>query len=96
MIGAIKLSNVTTNNRLNLGDWDTKSALNTRPSDWMLSHLRAFNEVTGDSTWLNVINNLYNVYSQFTAAYSSSTGLISDFVVGNPPKPAPKLFGRVP
>ncbi|OMC93871.1 chemotaxis protein [Paenibacillus odorifer] len=92
MIGAIKLSNVTTNNRLNLGDWDTKSALNTRPSDWMLSHLRAFNEVTGDSTWLNVINNLYNVYSQFTAAYSSSTGLISDFVVGNPPKPAPPNY----
>lgn len=88
----IKVSNVTTNNRLNLGDWDTKDALNTRPSDWMLSHLRAFYEVTGDSTWLNVINNLYNVYSQFTAAYSASTGLISDFVVANPPKPAPQNY----
>jgi endo-1,4-beta-D-glucanase Y/chitodextrinase len=88
----IKVSNVTTNNRLNLGDWDTKDALNTRPSDWMLSHLRAFYDVTGDQTWLNVLNNLYTLYSQFTASYSSSTGLISDFVVGNPPQPAPQNY----
>lgn len=88
----IKVSNVTTNNRLNLGDWDEKSALNTRPSDWMLSHLRAFNEVTGDQTWLDVINNLYSVYSQFSTTYSATTGLISDFVVNNPPKPAPTNY----
>ncbi len=88
----IKVSNVTTNNRLNLGDWDSKSALNTRPSDWMLSHLRAFHEVTGDQIWLDVINNLYSVYSQFSTAYSNSTGLISDFVVDNPPKPAPPNY----
>ncbi|NEW09766.1 chemotaxis protein [Paenibacillus sp. SYP-B3998] len=88
----IKVSNVTTNNRLNLGDWDEKNALNTRPSDWMLSHLRAFYEVTGDQTWLNVINNLYSVYTSFSASYSPNTGLISDFVVGNPPQPAPRNF----
>lgn len=35
----IKASNVTNNNRLNLGDWDSKSSLDTRPSDWMMSHL---------------------------------------------------------
>jgi len=88
----LKVSNVTTNNRLNLGDWDGKSVLNTRPSDWMLSHLRAFYDVTGDQTWLNVINNLYSVYSSFSASYSPSTGLISDFVVGNPPEPAPQNY----
>ncbi len=88
----IKVSNVTTNNRLNLGDWDEKNTLNTRPSDWMLSHLRAFNEVTGDQVWLDVINNLYNVYGQFSTTYSSTTGLISDFVINNPPKPAPSNF----
>ncbi|OAS16086.1 chemotaxis protein [Paenibacillus oryzisoli] len=88
----IKVSNVTTNNRLNLGDWDGKSVLNTRPSDWMLSHLRAYYDVTGDQTWLNVINNLYSVYSSFSTSYSPSTGLISDFVVGNPPQPAPTNY----
>ena len=88
----IKAANVTSTNRLNLGDWDAKSALNTRPSDWMLSHLRAFYNETGDATWLNLINNLYAVYNQFSATYSPSTGLISDFVVKNPPEPAPMNF----
>ncbi|SIQ95229.1 Endo-1,4-beta-D-glucanase Y [Paenibacillus macquariensis] len=89
----IKVSNVTTNNRLNLADdSDGKNTFDTRPSDWMLSHLRAFNEVTGDPIWLNVINNLYTVYGQFSTTYSSTTGLISDFVVNNPPKPADPDF----
>ncbi|MEH7814907.1 glycosyl hydrolase family 8, partial [Bacillus toyonensis] len=88
----IKASNVTNNNRLNLGDWDSKSSLDTRPSDWMMSHLRAFYEFTGDKTWLTVINNLYDVYTQFNNKYSPNTGLISDFVVKNPPQPAPKDF----
>ncbi|GAA0136840.1 hypothetical protein YSY43_36810 [Paenibacillus sp. YSY-4.3] len=88
----IKASYVTSNNRLNLGDWDSKSALNTRPSDWMLSHLRAFYDFTGDQTWLNVINNLYDVYSQVSNTYSPTAGLISDFVVGNPAVPAPEWY----
>ncbi|QIW20776.1 glycosyl hydrolase family 8 [Bacillus thuringiensis] len=88
----IKASNVTNNNRLNLGDWDSKNSLDTRPSDWMMSHLRAFYEFTGDKTWLTVINNLYDVYTQFSNKYSPNTGLISDFVVKNPPQPAPKDF----
>ncbi|HDR3331241.1 TPA: chitosanase, partial [Bacillus anthracis] len=88
----IKASNVTNNSRLNLGDWDSKSSLDTRPSDWMMSHLRAFYEFTGDKTWLTVINNLYDVYTQFSNKYSPNTGLISDFVVKNPPQPAPKGF----
>ncbi|MCQ6547176.1 glycosyl hydrolase family 8, partial [Bacillus wiedmannii] len=88
----IKTSNVTNNNRLNLGDWDSKNSLDTRPSDWMMSHLRAFYEFTGDKTWLTVINNLYDVYTQFSNKYSQNTGLISDFVVKNPPQPAPKDF----
>ncbi len=92
MINAIKASNVTNQNRLNLGDWDSKNALNSRPSDWMFSHLRAFHEVTGDNTWLNVIDALYTAYSQVSDNYASSTGLISDFIVANPAKPAPEWY----
>jgi endo-1,4-beta-D-glucanase Y len=88
----LKAANVTSTNRLNLGDWDSKSALNTRPSDWMLSHMRAFAQETGDATWTTLINNLYSVYNQFSTTYSPSTGLISDFVVKNPPEPAPQNF----
>jgi endo-1,4-beta-D-glucanase Y len=92
MINAIKQSNVTNSNRLNLGDWDSKSALNSRPSDWMLSHLRAFYDVTGDQTWINVINSLYTAYSQVSNSYAATTGLISDFIVDNPAKPAPEWY----
>lgn len=91
-INALKLENVTTNNRLNLGDWDAKSAYNTRPSDWMFSHMRAFYNETNDVTWSNVINNLYGVYGNFSSNYSSSTGLVSDFIVNNPPQPAPPNY----
>lgn len=92
MINAIKSSNVTNHNRLNLGDWDSKSALNSRPSDWMFSHLRAFYDITGDNTWNNVINTLYTTYNQVSNSYASSTGLISDFIVDNPAKPAPEWY----
>lgn len=88
----LKASYITTSNRLNLGDWDDKNALNTRPSDWMMSHMHAFYQETNDNAWLNVINNLYNVYNQFSNKYSAATGLISDFVVKDPPEPAPRNY----
>ncbi|MGN7818571.1 glycosyl hydrolase family 8 [Chitinophaga sp. 22536] len=88
----LKVSYVTTNKRLSLSDSDSKSTYDTRPSDWMMDHMRAFYQETGDATWTSVINNLYSVYSQFSATYSSTTGLISDFVVKNPPEPAPQNF----
>ncbi|NML38454.1 T9SS type A sorting domain-containing protein [Chitinophaga sp. G-6-1-13] len=88
----LKVSYVTTNKRLSLSDSDSKSTYDTRPSDWMMDHLRAFYQETGDVTWINVINNLYSVYSQFSATYTPNTGLISDFVVKNPPEPCPTDF----
>lgn len=88
----IKKSIVTINNRLNLGDWDKDSTLNTRSSDWMMSHFRAFYEFTHDQIWINVIDNLYNAYNEFSIKYSPNTGLVSDFVVDVPPQPAPKNF----
>jgi endo-1,4-beta-D-glucanase Y len=88
----LKVANLTSTSRLNLGDWDSKSTLNTRPSDWMLSHIRAFAQETGDVAWTNLIHNLYDIYTQFNINYSPATGLISDFVVKNPPAPAPENF----
>lgn len=88
----LKQSNVTNNNRLNLGDWDDKNAYNTRPSDWMMSHMRAFYQETTDPTWLNVVNNLYAVYKTFSTTYSPSTGLLTDFIIKDPPEPCPANF----
>lgn len=87
----LKEANVTVSNRLNLGDWDSTTTMNTRPSDWMFSHLRAFSSATGDSLWMGIVSNLYRTYDQFSKQYSASTGLISDFVVGVS-EPAPPNF----
>lgn len=88
----LKPGNITTGNRLNLGDWDGKDSLNTRPSDWMPDHMKTFYQETHDAAWLQVADNLYTVYDQFIAKYSPSTGLISDFVVNDPPEPASQYF----
>ncbi|MBC9929485.1 glycosyl hydrolase family 8 [Chitinophaga qingshengii] len=88
----LKASYVTNSKRLGLSDSDSKSTLDTRPSDWMIDHMRAFYQETGDATWNTVINTCYSVYSQFSATYTPNTGLISDFVVKNPPEPAPQNF----
>lgn len=88
----LKASNITTTKRLNLGDWDRKDAYHTRPSDWAMSQMRAFYKEAGDSIWLEVIANLYKVYNDFSIHYSFETGLVTDFIVGDPPKPCPANF----
>jgi endo-1,4-beta-D-glucanase Y len=64
----------------------------TRPSDMMLDHLRAFATYDTAHDWNKVVTRTEAVISEFTAGYSSSAGLLSDFVVkanGTSPKPAP-------
>ena len=64
----------------------------TRPSDMMLDHLRAFAKYDTAHNWNKVVTRTEAVISEFTAAHSSSSGLLSDFVVnanGTSPKPAP-------
>lgn len=88
----LEKSYITSNYRLSLGDWSKKDSYSTRPSDWMMDHMRAFNEATGDNIWLHVIDTLYDLYFTFSKNYSPGTGLITDFVVGAPPEPCPPNF----
>ena len=84
LIGAIKASSMHTSAlRTSLGDWDW-SANNTRTSDWMPGHFRAFYEATGDVFWKNVADNVYTMLGQCS---NPSTGLIPDFATGSPAKP---------
>ena len=81
---------------LGLADWANsgKYAGATRPSDWMLQHLKDFKNVTGDSRWDNVINSTYNVLNSLYENYSPDAGLLPDFVVkdGKEFVPAPPSF----
>jgi endo-1,4-beta-D-glucanase Y len=64
----------------------------TRPSDMMLDHLRAFAAYDSAHDWNKVIDRVEAVAQEFTAKYSPSADLLSDFVVNadtTSPRPAP-------
>lgn len=64
----------------------------TRPSDFMLDHLRAFAKYDTAHDWNKVVTRTEQLITQFTAKYSPNANLLSDFVVGantTSPKPAP-------
>ncbi|MEK4882235.1 MULTISPECIES: glycosyl hydrolase family 8 [Paenibacillus] len=81
---------------IRLGDWANSGSYNTatRPSDFMLNHLKAFQQATGDTRWTNVIDKTYTIINSLYTGYSSSTGLLPDFVVysGGVYKPAAANF----
>lgn len=68
---------------LKMGDWATRegSRVNdaTRPSDFMLQHMKAFKAATGDPIWDTVVGNTYSVINHIFTNYSSKTGLLPDF-----------------
>jgi endo-1,4-beta-D-glucanase Y len=80
LINAIESSEMHTNRRTALGDWDSKSGTNSRSSDWMPGHFRAFYEATGKEFWKGAAD---TVYALLARRYNNSTGLIADFTYGN-------------
>jgi uncharacterized repeat protein (TIGR02543 family) len=69
-----------------LGDWtsDNGSKYNQytpRSSDFMPAHFRAFAKATQNSAWTKVITNTQAVIDTLQKNYSSSTGLLPDFIV---------------
>jgi endo-1,4-beta-D-glucanase Y len=71
---------------------DDGPTTDTRPSDWMLDHLRAFAGYDSAHDWNKVITKTQNLAQEFTAKYSKTANLLSDFVIGantTSPKPAP-------
>jgi endo-1,4-beta-D-glucanase Y len=86
----IKASEVT-NNRPMLGDWRNWGYA-SRSSDWMTDHFHAFYDHTNDGLWTNVVNETYRVIDRITANYTSTTGLMPDFVDGADPYPVSPNF----
>ncbi len=69
--------------RVMMGDWDN-NALETRSSDWMTAHFRAYRKATGDNSWANVANKVYQMVDQLN---TNNKGIMPDFVDGNPASP---------
>jgi len=78
-------------NRIKLGDWDTLSGA-TRSSDWMTAQTRAFGYASGDDFWMNLNNSIYEVIETIKSNHSPETGLMPDFIVGTPARPADDNF----
>jgi endo-1,4-beta-D-glucanase Y len=71
---------------------DDGPSTDTRPSDFMLDHLRAFAAYDPGHDWNKVVTRTEAIIKAFTAKYSPNADLLSDFVVGangSSPKPAP-------
>lgn len=78
----------STTYRTLLGDGFTNQ-LNTRSSDWMIDHMAAYKNATGDAFWTNVENEVYNCIADLTGAGKpgANTGLVSDFAKNDPAVP---------
>jgi len=68
---------------LKMGDWARREGIRrndgTRPSDFMLQHMRAYQHASGDAIWGKVIDSTYTAVINIFAKYSPQTGLMPDF-----------------
>jgi endo-1,4-beta-D-glucanase Y len=92
-LGKFYAANVASDGHLKCED-DGPST-DSRPSDWMLDHLRAFAAYDTAHDWNKVIAKTQNLIQELTAAYSPTANLLSDFIVNantTSPKPAPANY----
>ncbi|MGO4695641.1 glycosyl hydrolase family 8 [Paenibacillus sp. 2TAB26] len=83
---------------LRIADWATSGEYEnaTRPSDFMLQHMKDFAVVSGDDRWNQVVDKTYNVMESLYKNFSPNAGLLPDFVVKDTDSgsfvPAPPSF----
>lgn len=87
----VKGGDMGPNQRPALGDWDS-DPWNTRASDWMTGHMRAYQDITGDAYWASAADTIYGVLFSIQQNHSPATGLLPDFVIDATPKPAPDNY----
>jgi endo-1,4-beta-D-glucanase Y len=71
---------------------DDGPSTDTRPSDNMLDHLRAFAAYDPGHDWAKVITKQQALFTEVTTSFSATAGLLPDFVVNantTSPKPSP-------
>jgi endo-1,4-beta-D-glucanase Y len=73
---------------------ESKDFFDTRSSDFMPAHFKAFKLATNDNRWDKVIDANYQLFSTMQKNYSPDAGLVPDFIVSvnKNPKPAQPHF----
>lgn len=61
-------------------EYDSKDYFDTRSSDFMPAHFKAFAKATGDARWNKVIGKGYQLFDQMERNYSPDAGLVPDFI----------------
>jgi endo-1,4-beta-D-glucanase Y len=98
IIGAIKQHDMNLNLWTPLlGDWvmpGSDEYNDSRTSDFIPDHFRAFQHATADNSWENSMNECYTLISEIQSNYSPSTGLLPDFIVNinSAPEPAEAYY----
>ena len=69
---------------LKMGDWagneGSRVSDGSRPSDFMLQQIKAYQKATGNKMWNAVADSTYAITQHIFARYSRATGLMPDFV----------------
>lgn len=68
---------------------DSKDYFDTRSSDFMPAHYKAFKNFTGDSSWDKVVAANYKLFGFMQKKYSGDAGLVPDFIQHINKKPVP-------
>ena len=99
VIAGIKRAEINAANpSIKLGDWvdaTSHKRHDTRLSDFMPDHFRAFARATGDPLWTQVVDKGYAALDFLQRKYAPRTGLVPDFARGlntTKPRPAPAHF----
>ena len=68
---------------------------NSRTSDYMITHFKAFERATGDTFWDLASTKSFELLDGLQTKFAPSTGLIPDFIVDVPtsPMPSPGFIG---
>jgi len=80
LIGNIATSLVRSDYSLRMGDWNSEEG-QTRPSDFMPAHFRAFRSATSDPIWSKVEDRCYATLKGLQSAFAPGTGLVPDFAI---------------
>ncbi len=94
IISAIMQDEINQNTwTVKLGDWSDASDPNyfygTRPSDFITDHFKEFSYFTNNTNWNNVVDTCYALIENMQTNYSTSTGLIPDFIINVNTSPSP-------
>jgi len=70
-------------------EYDSKDYFDTRTSDFMPNHFKAFEAASKDGRWKKVADNNYRLFKYMEDNYSPDAGLVPDFIVNINKKPEP-------